>query len=162
MMLSNNIRINYLCIRLLRPLHTSASVAPDVAGKGNPYETHIRRRRQVANISMPNFDKVECLKWSNWRMLRDVKRRHINSEYWQYRMNLQNISSSKVLPSVVRDIALEDRSLTPRDSSINKLVNRCALTSRPRGKYFIYRLSRIVWRDLTDHGLVSGHMRAKW
>lgn len=111
---------------------------------------------------MPNFETVECLKWTNWRMLRDVKKRHKNSEYWQYRLDLKNISKCRTLPNVVRDIAWEERLSTPRASSVNQLMNRCAITSRARGKFYRYRLSRIVWRDLADHGLLSGVIRAKW
>lgn len=131
-------------------------------GKGNPYETTIRRRRQVQDPSYPNFDQVECLKWADWKMLRDVKRRRINADYWQYRTNLKNLANCKTLPNVVRDIALEERQSTPRDSSICHVNNRCSLTSRARGKLLHWRLSRIVWRDLADHGLLSGAIRAMW
>lgn len=132
------------------------------SGFGNPYETEIKRRRYVENISIPNFNKVECLKWTNWRMRRDVIRRHLNGQYWQYRLNLKNISRSKTLPNVVKDIALDERLQTPRDSSIANIRNRCAISSRSRGLFHKYRLSRIVWRDLADHGLISGAIRAKW
>lgn len=133
-----------------------------LAGTGNPYETIIRRRREVKNLSMPDFEKVECLKWANHRMTRDVKRRIMNSQYWQYRLNMHNLAYSTTLPSVVRDIALEERNSCPRDASRNRTVNRCSLTSRARGKYLRFRLSRMVWRDLADHGLISGAIRAKW
>lgn len=147
-------RVNQLLTRSVTTLH--------LAGSGNPYETKITRRRQVADPSMPNFKGVECLKWTNWRMYRDVKRRHFNAEYWQYRQDLLNISTCKTLPNIIRDIAWEERLATPRESSANYLVNRCAITSRPRGKFPRYRLSRIIWRDLSDHGLLSGVIRAKW
>lgn len=129
---------------------------------GNPYETKITRRRKIDDPSMPNFEHVECLKWTNWKMLRDVKRRHQNGRYWQYRTDMKNIAYCQSLPNVVRDIALEERNSTPRDASVVRLNNRCSLTSRPRGKFALYRLSRIVWRDITDHGLMSGIIRAKW
>ena len=175
-MLSNHIKriVSTFEALTLRPLHTSSIVySPDessqiltqgmqLAGTGNPYETKIPRRRQVENISMPNFEKIECLKWANWMMLRDVKRRHLNAKYWQYRLNMHSLAYCRTLPSVIRDIALEERNSTPRDASVNHLNNRCSLTSRGRGKFWRYRLSRIVWRDLADHGLLSGPIRAKW
>lgn len=132
------------------------------ASKGNPFETKINLRRQVTDPSYPNFEKQECLKWTNWRMLRDVKRRYIVSEYWQERNNLMSLAHCETLPSVVREIALEERNSTPRDASINVLVNRCALSSRSRGRHSRYRISRNIWRDMADHGLVSGNIRAKW
>lgn len=133
-----------------------------LAGTGDPYETKVRRRRHIEDPSMPNFKEVECLKWVNWRMLRDVKRRHINSQYWQYRNCTHGLVKCRTLPSVIRDVALEERNSCPREASDNYLINRCALTSRARGKLRRYRLSRIVWRDLADHGLLSGAIRAKW
>lgn len=128
----------------------------------SPYETTIVRRRQIQDPNIPDFENQERLKWAKWTMLRDVKRRHLNANYWQYRMNLQNISSCQTLPSVVRELALEERNSTPKGASINHINNRCAITGRGRGKVYKYRLSRIVYRDLADHGLLSGIIRAKW
>lgn len=133
-----------------------------IAGTGNPYETNIRRRRHVPDINIPNFEKQECLKWAKWTMFRDAGRRVCNSKYWQYRMNLQNISSSRTLPTAIRDLALEERLATPRRSSVNKVANRCALTSRFSGINHQFRLSRNVWRDQADHGLIAGYNRAMW
>lgn len=133
-----------------------------LTGTGNPFATVVRRRREIQNPSVPDFEKQECLKWTNWRMLREVKRRHIVSEYSQYRLNMHSLANCRTLPSVIRDIALDERNSCPRDASINRLINRCSITSRPRGKWARYRLSRIVWRDLADHGLLSGSIRAKW
>lgn len=133
-----------------------------LSGTGNPYATVIRRRREIQDPSVPDFEKQECLKWTNWRMLREVKRRHIVSDYAQYRLNMHSLANCRTLPSVIRDIALDERNSTPRDASVTHLVNRCSVTSRARGKWPRYRLSRIVWRDLADHGLVSGAIRAKW
>lgn len=131
-------------------------------GTGSPYETQIKRRRQVQDLSLPKFDGVECLKWSSWWLLRDVKRRHYYAKYWQCRSNLQNIRRNRSLPNIVREIATEERQITPRSSSVFQVTNRCALTGRARGKFRRYRLSRLVWRDMADHGLLSGFIRAKW
>lgn len=132
------------------------------AYEGNPFETKINMKRQVKDPSYPNFNEQECLKWSNWRMLRDVKRRYISADYWQERNNMKSIAKCRTLPSVVRDMAKEDHSSVPRDAQINRLINRCALSSRARGKFIRYRLSRIIWRDMADHGMLSGYIRAKW
>lgn len=137
--------------------------ARKLAGTGNPYATVIKRRRKLEDISIPKaIEAKECLTWTNWRMRRDVIKRHTVSDYAQYRMNMHSLANCKTLPSVIRDIALEERNATPRNASINCLVNRCSVTSRARGKWIRYRLSRIIWRDLADHGLLSGSIRAKW
>lgn len=133
-----------------------------ICGRGSPYETKVKRRRQVKDLSIPKFEEVECLKWATWWMLRDVKRRHYYEKYWQCRTNLQNIRRNRTLPNLVREIATEERLLTPRYSSVSHIINRCAVSGRTRGKFRRYRLSRMIWRDMADHGLLSGFIRAKW
>ena len=157
-MLANSLRCSLGTLDLFRQIRRALSASKIT----NPYETQISRRREVEDISIPKTDGVECLKWTNWRMRRDVLRRHMNARYWQYRNDLMSIANCRTLPSVIRDIATEERNSTPRDASVNHLRNRCALTSRNRGKLYKYRLSRIVWRDLADHGMISGAIRAKW
>lgn len=148
-------------VRILRiPCHSLTTYLNNI---GNPYATEIKRKRIVEDPSLPDFDNpMPPLKWANWMMLRDVKRRHLVSRYWQYRMNLLNISHSQTLPNIIRETATTDRNSTPRQSSIAHYTNRCSLTSRARGKFDRYRLSRIVWRDLADHGMLSSAIRAKW
>uniref|UniRef100_A0A7N5P026 Mitochondrial ribosomal protein S14 n=1 Tax=Ailuropoda melanoleuca TaxID=9646 RepID=A0A7N5P026_AILME len=50
----------------------------------------------------------------------------------------------------------------PRDSCPVRIRNRCVMTSRPRGVKRRWRLSRIVFRHLADHGQLSGVQRAMW
>lgn len=145
-----------------RSLSQSRQKHSGFAYTGNPFQTEIKLKREVKDPSFPDFEKQECLKWAKWSMLRDVKRRHINCEYWQYRKNLKNVERCRTLPSVVREIGLEDRNATPRASSITWTNNKCAVTSRSRGIFHRFRLSRIVWRDMADHALISGAIRAKW
>lgn len=129
---------------------------------GDPFETRITLKRKVSDISVPNFEEQECIKWTDWMMLRDVKRRHIQADYWQYRVNLKCLAKNKILPNLVRDMAWEERMSLPQATSKNYITNRCAITSRSRGKFPRYRLSRIIFRECADHGLLSGFMRAKW
>ena len=147
-------------LSLIRQQHQHAS--DKFAYDGNPLETKTKLRRHVPNISYPDFEKQECIKWADWMMLRDVKKRYIHADYWQYRLNMKTIARNRALPSLVREIAWEERQATPRKSSLNHLTNRCALSSRSRGKFSRYRLSRILWRDCADHGMLSGYIRAKW
>lgn len=147
---------------IVRQQHQQQKPHEGFAYRGNPYETKLNLKREIADISYPNFEEVECLKWSDWRMLRDVKRRYIHADYWQKRVNLKNLAKNRALPSLVRDIAWEDRMATPRNSSLNHLTNRCVLTSRARGKFPRYRISRLIFRDCADHGQLSGYIRAKW
>lgn len=133
-----------------------------LAYTGNPFETKITRKREVKDLSMPNFEKTECLKWTKWNMLLDVKRRHRMAEYWQYRTNLHSIAKTLSLPALVRELAIEDRNDVPKESYSVRIRNRCAITSRSRGKYREWRLSRILWREQADSGRISGFKRSQW
>lgn len=61
-----------------------------------------------------------------------------------------------------KEIAHQDINALPRDSSIVRIRSRCAVTSRPRGVVYRWRLSRIVWRQLADYNKLSGVQRAMW
>jgi small subunit ribosomal protein S14 len=63
---------------------------------------------------------------------------------------------------LLQDMALNELWALPRDSHWTRLVNRCVLTSRPRGVVHPHRLSRLVWRHCADYNKLSGVMRAKW
>lgn len=59
-------------------------------------------------------------------------------------------------------MADEEIAALPRDSCPVRIRNRCVMTSRPRGVKRRWRLSRIVFRHLADHGQLSGVQRAIW
>lgn len=129
---------------------------------GDPFATCVSRKRVVDNPNMPVFDRMQNLRWAKWSMLRDVKRRIISSDYWQERLNLRNIEKAKTLPSIVREMAAEERNSHPQTARWTGHTNRCSITARSRGKVKQYRLSRMFWRDMADHGRISGAIRSKW
>ena len=59
-----------------------------------------------------------------------------------------------------QEIADQEVAALPRDSNYIRVRHRCALTSRPRGVVFKWRLSRIVWRHLADYNKLAGVQRA--
>lgn len=73
-----------------------------LAGVGDVYKTQLVRKKVLADPSKPTFDKIECLKWAKWRMLRDVRRRHVFVDYWATRDALENVRKCKILPASVR------------------------------------------------------------
>lgn len=134
-----------------------------IVGYGNPYETKIVKKNEVIDPSYPVWGKQESLKWAKWSMLRHVKNRYLLARYWQYKTNMKNISKCQTLPRALRDVANDERiSNPPREASLSHTNNRCSITSRSKGVVHQYKLSRMVWRDLADHGHVSGAIRAKW
>jgi len=50
----------------------------------------------------------------------------------------------------------------PRNSSVTRVRNRCALSGRPRGVYRKFGLSRIAVRELASSGLIPGMVKSSW
>ncbi|MGE5203623.1 MAG: 30S ribosomal protein S14 [Acidobacteriota bacterium] len=50
----------------------------------------------------------------------------------------------------------------PRNSSPNRIRNRCELTGRPRGTYRKFKLSRIALRELASSGQIPGMVKSSW
>ena len=75
-----------------------------INGTGSVYETQILRKRKIKDPNIPNFEKQEPLRWSDWRMLRDCRRRYIFARYHPTRECLYTIRKSKLLPSNIKVI----------------------------------------------------------
>lgn len=73
-----------------------------IAGQGNAYVTKVERKRVLVDPNVPNFDHIEPLKWTTWRMLRDVRRRTLFTRYFFKRTALYNTRKCGLLPSFVR------------------------------------------------------------
>ncbi|GFG38725.1 hypothetical protein Cfor_07032 [Coptotermes formosanus] len=101
-------------------------------------------------------------KYADWRMLKDVKRRRTVKEFGAERMRINSLRKNDILPQELREIADHEVAALPRDSNYIRIRHRCALTSRPRGVVFKWRLSRIVWRHLADYNKLAGVQRAMW
>jgi small subunit ribosomal protein S14 len=50
----------------------------------------------------------------------------------------------------------------PRNSSKTRIVNRCAVTGRPRAYYRKLGMSRIALRELGSQGLIPGLVKSSW
>lgn len=95
-------------------------------------------------------------------MIRDVKRRKCVTEHSKDRLRVNSLRKNDILPLELRELADAEIAAFPRDSSLVRVRERCALTSRSRGIVHRYRLSRIVWRNLADYNKLSGVQRAMW
>uniref|UniRef100_UPI00358F07E0 small ribosomal subunit protein uS14m-like n=1 Tax=Myxine glutinosa TaxID=7769 RepID=UPI00358F07E0 len=101
-------------------------------------------------------------KYVDWLMVRDVKRRKLAHEYANERLRINALRKNTILPKPLQMEADREIAALPRDSCPVRIRNRCVLTSRPRGVKRRWRLSRIVFRHLADHGQMSGIQRAMW
>ena len=50
----------------------------------------------------------------------------------------------------------------PRNSSVTRVRNRCAITGRPRGYYRKFDICRIELRQLADAGKLPGVRKSSW
>lgn len=138
-----------------------------IASTGSIYDT---RQRRVVPLQDPNAPEdwwghrvTVGLKWTDWRMLKDVRRRHIFTHYHPLRENLRLVQKGYLLPLELANSA--HRSLAvdlPKYSSISWVRMRCCVSSRGRGKLYYYRLSRFVFRHLADYNKLSGVQRSMW
>ncbi|XP_054156677.1 28S ribosomal protein S14, mitochondrial-like [Oppia nitens] len=133
-----------------------------INGTGSVYDTKISRKRQVTDPSVPSFERQTTLKWQDWRMLRDLRRRYIFSRFFPTRTILYTIRKSKLMPSNIRESAFEQECCLPRDSNIKHLNNRCIISSRSRGNLKQYKITRHQWRLLADYNKLSGVGKASW
>lgn len=144
------------------------NVAPKlkVAYTGSVYDTQIKRKNEIRNPNLPlqgYWDSTkESLKWTDWRMMRDVNRRLAAAEYFSTRYNVEAIVRNRLLPDELRQEAHKDLYHFPVKSHPHTTNNRCAITSRGRGKLISWRLSRIVFRHIVDYNNMSGLMKSCW
>ncbi len=81
---------------------------------------------------------------------------------FEKRKMLRDRSKDLSLAEEDRQAAREALNKMPRDSSIIRLRNRCALTGRCRGYLRKFGLSRLCFREMANRGLIPGVTKASW
>ena len=56
----------------------------------------------------------------------------------------------------------EALSKLPRNASPTRLHNRCKLTGRPKGYMRTFGISRVLFREMANKGLIPGVKKASW
>ena len=56
----------------------------------------------------------------------------------------------------------EELQKLPKNSSSVRLHNRCQLTGRPRGYMRQFGISRVLFREMANKGLIPGVSKASW
>jgi small subunit ribosomal protein S14 len=90
------------------------------------------------------------------------RRKKLAEKFSARRARLKAIARDKKLPMEERFAATLKLSELPRNSSLNRVRNRCEMTGRPRGYYRKHRLSRIALRELGSKGLIPGLVKSSW
>ncbi|KRZ73538.1 putative 40S ribosomal protein S14, mitochondrial [Trichinella papuae] len=94
--------------------------------------------------------------WAKWAMRRDWRRRQVIAEYNDLRIRMKAILRNDFLPMAIRQEMKLDMQKLPRCCFPRYVRNICQITGRKRGNVTRYRLSRFVFRDMADHGKLSG------
>lgn len=94
--------------------------------------------------------------------IRDGKRREAFAEFEVRRRVAKAMAYDTTLPAEVRAEGRMRLSQLPRNSSLTRVRNRCVFTGRARGIVSLFRMSRIVFRDLARRGAIHGVSKASW
>ncbi len=78
--------------------------------------------------------------------LKDRKRRILYRLFEKKAKVLKAIFENLKMPTTQRYFLHHQLTKLPKDSSIVRLRNRCALTNRPRGVYRVFGISRLMFR----------------
>nr|KAJ0187867.1 hypothetical protein LSAT_V11C900460690 [Lactuca sativa] len=87
---------------------------------------------------------------SDKRNIQDQQRRLLAEKYELRRKLYKAFSKDTDLPNDVREKHRCKLADLPRNSSFTRAVNRCVFTGRARSVYQMFRVSRIVFRDLAS------------
>ncbi len=93
---------------------------------------------------------------------RNKRRRRLAKQYSDKRAKLKAIAKNASLSMEERFAAQLKLAELPRNSSPNRIRNRCELSGRPRGFYRKLKMSRIALRELSNQGLVPGMVKSSW
>ena len=100
-----------------------------------------------------------------------AKKSSINRNNKRVKLNLRFNNKRKKLKAIVmnKKLTLDERfqaqlqlSKLPRNSSKNRIRNRCEITGRSQGVYRKLRISRIMLRQLTLAGKIPGMIKSSW
>lgn len=95
-------------------------------------------------------------------ILKNQRRIKLVAKYAGRRERLKAIAADEARPQEERFIARLKLAELPRNSSPNRVRNRCRLTGRPRGNYRKFKMSRISFRELASSGKIPGVVKSSW
>jgi small subunit ribosomal protein S14 len=97
------------------------------------------------------------------QVIRDKKRRFQAAKLELKRLQFKALCQDRrSLPADLRYEYFLKLSRLPRNTSKTRIRNRCIITGRPRSVYKLFRISRIVFRELASQGLILGVKKASW
>ena len=90
------------------------------------------------------------------------RRINLSNKLYEKRSKLKKIVMNKKLSLEERFKAQQKLSKMPRNSALNRIMNRCQITGRPHGVYRKLKISRIALRQLGLEGKIPGLIKSSW
>jgi small subunit ribosomal protein S14 len=81
---------------------------------------------------------------------REVKRAKLTAKYADKRIALKEAGDYEALQKL------------PKNASPVRMHNRCKLTGRPKGYMRQFGVSRVMFREMANKGLIPGVRKASW
>ena len=81
---------------------------------------------------------------------REVKRAKLVAKYAAKRANLKSSGDYIGLQKI------------PKNASPVRLHNRCKITGRPKGYMRVFGISRVMFREMANNGLIPGIKKSSW
>ena len=81
---------------------------------------------------------------------REVKRQKLVAKYSSKRKSLKEAGDYVALQKL------------PKNASPVRLHNRCKITGRPKGYMRIFGISRVMFREMANNGLIPGIKKSSW
>jgi small subunit ribosomal protein S14 len=96
------------------------------------------------------------------KLARNQQRVHMIQQYAAKRRELQIVINDPEASDDAKVDAYRRLYRIPRDSSKTRFVNRCQVTGRPRAYMRDFGVSRIVFRELANQGMLPGVKKSSW
>ena len=95
-------------------------------------------------------------------IMREHKRTRVAKKYATKRAQLKELIRSPKSTPEQRAAAQAALQQQPRDASVSRHRNRCAITGRSRGVYRKFGLARVKIREVAMRGEIPGLGKASW
>ena len=90
------------------------------------------------------------------------RRKRLVKQFAGKRARLKAITINQSVPMEERFAAQLKLAGLPRNSSPNRVRNRCEITGRPRAYYRKLKMSRLALRELSNQGMIPGMVKSSW
>ncbi len=90
------------------------------------------------------------------------RRKRLTKQFAAKRARLKAIARNKTATMEERFAAQLKMAELPRNSSPNRVRNRCEITGRPRAYYRKVKMSRLALREMANQGLIPGMVKSSW